>query len=293
METKNIFHIDRTSGKRKAKDLFLRSAMAFALVHQPTQITASPDNQHHSDPGVRRQVSERMLVAEDNSPGKTVRKAPGTPPSPIIVFENGPGLLSGFTPSPDLSETSDNNRIRKQLDNINAGTSFDQVFYDVESHPEIFSQKDIADIKMYYPIYKAVADKFHIDWYLVWINHKEETGISDSKIAFNGESYPYFGGWQRNIITWPEAYVAQAFKGLEYLKSIKTKNKTDAREAAAMAAQVAPNIEQYINLGPYEAVLNAERIFTGDKAGTGLALTRADIWQECSMVFGSVLIPQS
>lgn len=156
-----------------------------------------------------------------------------------------------------------------------------------------FSDKEIEDIKMYYPIYKAVADQFHIDWYLIWINHEAETGASRSTIAFNGKTYPYFGGWQRNVITWPKEYVDAAFKGFEYLQSIKTRNKTDASEAAAMAAQVAPNIKERANLDPYQAVLEAEMIFTGDKAGTGIALTRADLWREDSKIFGSVLIPHS
>ncbi len=205
--------------------------------------------------------------------------------------ERGPGkILSVVVPSPVPQEPSAD-KIRKQLENINVSTPFDNVVYEMQSHPEVFSQKDITDIKMYYPIYKAVADKFNIDWYLIWINHEGETGASNSKVAFNGGSYPYFGGWQRDVRMWPESFVANAFKGLEYLQGVKTRNKTDAREAAAMAAQVAPNIKQYLNLGPYKAVLNAERLFTGDKQGTGLSLTRANLWQECSKIFGSVLIP--
>ncbi len=205
--------------------------------------------------------------------------------------EWGPGNTFSVTiPSPVPPEAPAN-KARKQLEDANLNTPFENVVFEIQSHPEIFNKKDIADIKMYYPIYKAVGDKFNIDWYLLWINHEGETGASNSTVAFNGGSYPYVGGWQRNVRMWPENFVANAFKGLEYLQSIKTRNKTDAREAAAMAAQVAPNIKQYLDLGPYRAVFNAERIFTGDKSGTGLSLTRTNLWEECSKIFGSVLIP--
>ena len=67
MERKKLFYIDRASGEKRAKDFFLRSVMAFTLVHQPTQITASPDNKYSSDISDRRQANERVLVIKDNS----------------------------------------------------------------------------------------------------------------------------------------------------------------------------------------------------------------------------------
>lgn len=189
-----------------------------------------------------------------------------------------------FTPEPSLSPEK-----QKIQDLQTEATRYVQIAQESGK----FSVKEIADIKMYYPIYKAVGDKFHIDWYLIWINHEGETGASNSKKAFNGESYPYFGGWQRNVNMWPKSFVDKAFKGLEFLQSIKTRNKTDGPEAAAMAAQAIPNMEKYMHLGPYQAVLKTEMIFTGDKTGKGISLTRANFWQECSKIFKSVLIPQS
>ncbi len=67
MERKNIFRIDRALEKRTAKDLLLRSVMAFALIHQPTQPTAVLENSHHSDSSARREASERASVFEDKA----------------------------------------------------------------------------------------------------------------------------------------------------------------------------------------------------------------------------------
>lgn len=100
MERKNIFHVDRTLGKRTTKDLLLRSVMAFTLVHQPTLITASPDSQHHLDSSAREQVSERASVFED--------KTPNVPeivvfPSPIQEITVKPETAKNLQPSTEVT----------------------------------------------------------------------------------------------------------------------------------------------------------------------------------------------
>lgn len=156
----------------------------------------------------------------------------------------------------------------------------------LNNHPELFNKKAIEDFKMYYPIYKAVSDKYpNVDWFLLWINHEQETGASDSKVAFNGGTYPYFGGMQRNVNVWPQSYVDTAFKGLESLNAITTRNSTDAREIAAAAKMLSDNIKQYLSLGKNQAVLNSLKLFTG---GDQLAKSRFDLWEKYKALFGTM-----
>jgi len=140
-----------------------------------------------------------------------------------------------------------------------------QVLEIMSANPDIFKQKYIEDVKMYYPIYKAAGDKYNVDWFLLWIVHEAETGASNSKIAFNGGTIPYFGGMQRNPQIWPQSYVDEAYSGLEFLDNVKTKHKTDAKEIAAAARELGTNINKYIDLGKDKAVLNALLLYSADE----------------------------
>lgn len=160
----------------------------------------------------------------------------------------------------------------------------DSILQILNSHPELFSKKKIADFKMYYPIYKAVSDKYpNVDWFLLWINHEAETGASDSVIAFNGGTYPYFGGMQRNVNVWPKSYVDNAFKGLESLSVILTKNPTDAEEIAAAAEELNDNIVHYLSSGKERAVFNALKLYTGGGTQTEI---RFGLWQQYESLLG-------
>lgn len=160
----------------------------------------------------------------------------------------------------------------------------DNIVKILSEHPELFNQKKIEDFEMYYPIYKAVSDKYpNVDWFLLWINHEAETGASDSRTAFDGSNYPYFGGMQRDVNVWPQSYVDSAFNGLELLNVIPTRNRTDAKEIAAAAQMLNDNIKQYLSLGKNQAVFNALKLYTG---GDGLTEVRFNLWEKYKELFG-------
>lgn len=167
-----------------------------------------------------------------------------------------------------------------------------QVLAKMDEHPGWFNENLRIDVDKYYDIYKAAGDKFGIDWYLIWINHEGETTASRDEEAFNGGTYPYYAGWQRYVgpnTQWTDEFVDRAFAGLEYLNSITSvRDKSDPREAAACAAQLAPNIKKYLADGPKQAVFNALSIFTGDGGGR-LTRKRTDQWEKFSKLFGTVL----
>lgn len=103
----------------------------------------------------------------------------------------------------------------------------------VSSRPDLFDQRHISDVTIYYPIYKAVADKFGIKWYLLWIVHEAESTVSTNPDAFNGKS-GYIGGFSRHP-DWKESVVEQATAGLEHLASLPQRDPTDWKEAAFAA----------------------------------------------------------
>lgn len=146
-----------------------------------------------------------------------------------------------------------------------------------------FSSRLINSLKMYGPIYIAAAEKFGIDWKMLWITHMEESGASaiGSK-AFEGSTFPYVGGMQRNQEIWPDKFVKEAFKGLEYLEEIPTNHKGDAMEIVGAAAIMAPNMEKYTELGIKEAVFNTFALYTGSQE---LAFERLADWQIADEVF--------
>ncbi len=151
------------------------------------------------------------------------------------------------------------------------------------------SDKWINDLKMYGPIYIAVAEKFGIDWKMLWITHEMESGASakDSK-AFDGSTYPYVGGMQRNQKTWSDEFVKEAFSSLEYLNSIPTNHHGDAQEIAGAAAIMAPNMELYGELGKEKAIFNTSSLFTGSKDS---AQKRLDMWIIADDIFSNKKIP--
>lgn len=146
-----------------------------------------------------------------------------------------------------------------------------------------FSSKWINDLEMYGPIYIAVAEKFGIDWKMLWITHELESGASakDSK-AFDGSTYPYVGGMQRNQKTWTDEFVKEAFISLEYLNTISTNHIGDAQEIAGAGAIMAPNIKQYRGLGEERAIFNTFSLYSGSKDS---AQKRLDIWIMTDNVF--------
>jgi hypothetical protein len=125
-----------------------------------------------------------------------------------------------------------------------------------------FSAKYKRDVKMYYRIYKEVAEKYNMDWYLLWIIHEAETGASAGKRGFAPGSY-YIGGFQ--IAPFWQKYANQAFRGLGDLSIIKTRHKSDAKQAALAGWILHRNIThsmKHHGASENSAVHNALRLYS-------------------------------
>ena len=60
----------------------------------------------------------------------------------------------------------------------------DQVLEVLREHSEVFSQNDIEDIGIYFPIYEKVGERYDLPWYLLFIVHKAESTASRNEGAF-------------------------------------------------------------------------------------------------------------
>lgn len=145
-----------------------------------------------------------------------------------------------------------------------------------------FNPKLTSDVAMYYPIYKAVADKYGIDWYLLWIVHEAESGASDSVRAFNGGSAPYYGAMQRNVYIWSQNYVNTAASGLDSLASLPQRHPDDWKEIAAAGLMISTNIRDHSYLGPNGSVLTALLRYSA----AGPAYFRFYKWEQYKQIFG-------
>jgi hypothetical protein len=165
---------------------------------------------------------------------------------------------------------------KKQTERQNSNNDLTEVISKMKEHKNIFSDKYVQDVKMYYPIYKAVGDKYHMDWYLLWIVHENETGASAGWRGFVPESY-YKGAMQRDPNTWDQDFVNNAAKGLEDLAKLPQRHQDDWKEIAAGAAILDRNIKHYQNLGKDKAVFNALRLYsTLEAAKERFALYKRD-----------------
>lgn len=131
----------------------------------------------------------------------------------------------------------------------------------MEANPNVFSRKKIRDFSMYYPIYRPIADKFQIDWYLIFIVHEAETGASAGKKGFSDESY-YKGAMQLDPEYWDQEYIKKASKGLSYLANLPQRHADDWMNIAAGAKILADNFHQNKNLTKDRAVLFALRRYS-------------------------------
>lgn len=134
----------------------------------------------------------------------------------------------------------------------------------MSEHPRVFSKKKKEDIKIYYPIYRAVADKYKLDWYLLFIVHEAETGASSGKRGFVPDAQ-YQGAMQLDRNTWSDDYIQKATKGLKYLAKLPQRHSDDWEQIAAGGKILGANIRKYKRLGKEEAVLNALLLYSSDE----------------------------
>jgi hypothetical protein len=208
---------------------------------------------------------------------------------PVVIFEETPSTDEIIIPysnidaekqyvrervvatqSPEVVETKEQ-KDKKELDNV---------ILLMKENRNLFSRKYIRDVRMYYPIYKAIAEKFNMDWYLIWIVHEKETGASAGKRGFAEDSY-YIGAMQRDPNIWTEDFVDKAAKGLEELKDLPQRHKDDWREIAAGARILDRNIDIRDDMNKDKAVLKSLLLYSAE----GPALERYDMYLEYKEVF--------
>ncbi len=180
-----------------------------------------------------------------------------------VILDNSPGhRMAGFKPSSAPSKSpgsqATGERFTQKLLELNKTPPLDRIVYSLKEHPQLFSKNKIEDVKMYYPIYEAVAQKYDLPWYLLWIIHEAESNASRSVGAFDGQSAPYFGGMQRDPRVWDQAYVDKASEGLSYLEELPQRHKSDWMEIAAAGSELHNNIKQDLSQG---ASLNESILF--------------------------------
>lgn len=131
----------------------------------------------------------------------------------------------------------------------------------MEANPNVFSKKKIRDFTMYYPIYRPIADKFQIDWYLIFIVHEAETGASAGTRGFLDSSY-YKGAMQLDPESWNNQYIENASKGLSYLANLPQRHTDDWMNIAAGAKILADDFHKQKGLTKDQAVLFALRRYS-------------------------------
>lgn len=181
-------------------------------------------------------------------------------------------IVSEPTVEPSLTKEEQKQQEQKK--------ELDAIVSKMKTHNDLFSNKYIRDAKMYYPIYKEIADKFHLDWYLLWIVHEKETGASAGTRGFAPDSY-YVGAMQRDPNIWDQDFVNYAAKGLEDLAKLPQRHKEDWKEIAAGAAILDRNIDKYKSRGNDASVHKALLLYSAK----GPAEERFKMYKQYEAVF--------
>lgn len=127
---------------------------------------------------------------------------------------------------------------------------------------KVFGKKRIEDVNMYYPIYRAVADKYRIPWYLLFIVHEAETGASAGKRGFAPDSY-YKGAMQLDP-EWTGSFMDGAAKGLKYLAKVPQRHSDDWKNIATGGRILSRNFRRYKRMGTDKATLNALLLYSAE-----------------------------
>jgi len=105
------------------------------------------------------------------------------------------------------------------------------------------TQQEQADLKIYYPIYRAAQDRFGTPWYLTWIVHEAESTASQNPNAFI-QGATHFGAMQRSVQYHPQEDADRAGAGFEYLATLDVRNPTDIKEIPWGASALAEYIQR-------------------------------------------------
>lgn len=209
---------------------------------------------------------------------------------PVVIYENDikerPSLIpySNVNVADEGQEKRATSPITKVTEIVEKDIELELVIDKMKSNRELFNKKYIKDVKLYYPIYKAVADKFDMDWYLIWIVHEKETGASAGERGFANDSY-YVGAMQRDPNIWTEEFVNEAAEGLKDLAKLPQRHKDDWKEIATGARILDRNIDKYLDDGysKSKSVLKALLLYSAD----GPARERFSLYKDVKEVFSS------
>jgi hypothetical protein len=165
-----------------------------------------------------------------------------------IVFSATSSSTPSLTPQP-TTESSPTFFIPTPEPTIDPA-EMGRVIFKMHAHTEYFTPEMINVVEMYYPIYKAVGDKFNVRWYLIFLVHWEESTGDDNIQAFDGSSAPHMGGMQINPDNYKNIDLKNATSDLEYLKKLRTKHpERDLQDIAEGALILHTDIQKYENHG--------------------------------------------
>lgn len=209
---------------------------------------------------------------------------------PVVIYESNQSEEISLIPYSTVSEDYNDGKKRpvtsivQEEKHVDEDVELDLIIDKMKSNKDLFGSKYIKDVKLYYPIYKAVADKFDMDWYLIWIVHEKETGASAGKRGFANDSY-YVGAMQRDPNIWTEEFVNEAAEGLKDLAKLPQRHKDDWKEIATGARILDRNIDKYLDDGysKSKSVLKALLLYSAD----GPARERFSMYKDVKEVFSS------
>jgi hypothetical protein len=151
-------------------------------------------------------------------------------------------IISSPPPSPSPEQTTASEPSPTQ------DYEMERVLSIMSSKQNLFSKSMIEDVTVYYPVYKAVADKYGLKWYLLWIVHEQESSASRNPKAFDGSSAPHLGAMQINDKNYPNLDLKNAAEGLEDLEKFQTIHpERDLQDIAEGGLILHADIEKYKN----------------------------------------------
>lgn len=180
-------------------------------------------------------------------------------PTPLEEFHPIQGLggvkdltINIPTPSPLVSPMPEVKKLTVEEQKIEDLKTKSNYWLNLAESSGKFSDKQIASLKIYLPIYLAAGEKFDVDWMVLEENHRKESGMSAvGSRAFDGSTYPYVGGMQLNTLIWTPDYIKDAVenkdgkKGKENLTfliaAFPTRHKGDVEQIVAAAKMIGAN----------------------------------------------------
>ncbi len=148
-------------------------------------------------------------------------------------------------------------------------SEMNRVILQMQKRPDLFSQQDVEDVEMYYPIYKIVADKYGIDWEDLWIIQLGESTVSRNPKARDGSTYPLVGPTQINLEDYDMVFILGSAEGLKFLAYFPQRYPDDYIYIAAAGRILHDDEVRYQSYGysQKEAKKLALQHYSGPKSG--------------------------